>query len=573
MPKITAFPTLQRSYQGGNQILLNTSNPIFIRDNGIEYGAQNILGNIIDTANLLPLTLLGNSSSTALPYLINGEQILGDTAVTIAGGNTIDFGVDLIAAGLAVAGVNANGNLSFVNIKNTNISPTDEGSYIVVAVANGAATNSVAIVVEALTTLPPSFTSTSGTAACFNSTSVLGAAILPNVGSYGNPGDGNLNNVNYSRYQVSHINTAGGFSNVMNVENRADLGDPITPPSYAVLYANNNPDVSLGYSADVPCIRTNQTGDYPEIQLGGLSSDPTHTAGLTNGGFWYDTVEERLKYDDNSAIARFISGERKMTQFGTRNESVVSYAAGTPINPDVRYGLHFVIGTGHTTITATPSIVTTNLEFGDIIVLAGGDNGDGNTLTLQDESNLPGSLLRLSGGSDFTLGSDEYIVLQWVSTATGRFKELFRSSKFYASAYDTTSQSVATAGTFQGMNFSNNIGLDGWTHTAGTSIFTCERAGIYNINTDYVAFKSGGPNSLLEVIFVKNGTEIAGSASTLGITTNNQFMKGSATLQTTFAYGDTLEVQFTANTTNPTLTPTVNYATTGVSARINIGQI
>jgi len=100
--------------------------------------------------------------------------------------------------------------------------------------------------------------------------------------------------------------------------------------------------------------------------------------------------------------------------------ALTEVVAGTAIT--VTAPLQKIYGTGGVTITATPSIVVAIQE--QIVVFLG--TSDTNTVTLQDESNLAGSKLELSGAVDITLGLEDTLTLIY-NTVTESWVELSRS--------------------------------------------------------------------------------------------------------------------------------------------------
>lgn len=151
---------LQDAYDAGNNILLNASYPVEVRDSGATFGTQPFIGAIWDFE-----TKLGNVFNGMSPFVHTATRV-SDTAITSAGGGStdIDFGagVDLISSDVPVPGVNSTVSQSLVFIKSADV-PADVGVYIIVAVSNGAGTNSVATLFD-VTGSPASLTMTSGTA-------------------------------------------------------------------------------------------------------------------------------------------------------------------------------------------------------------------------------------------------------------------------------------------------------------------------------------------------------------------------------------------------------------------------
>lgn len=77
---------------------------------------------------------------------------------------------------------------------------------------------------------------------------------------------------------------------------------------------------------------------------------------------------------------------------------------------------------GVVTLTSTPTI--SDGANGQIVTIVGTD--DTNTLTVQDDSNLAGSNLQLSGGTNFTLGQGDTLTIMFHAD-TGDWVELSRS--------------------------------------------------------------------------------------------------------------------------------------------------
>jgi hypothetical protein len=76
------------------------------------------------------------------------------------------------------------------------------------------------------------------------------------------------------------------------------------------------------------------------------------------------------------------------------------------------YETNLVQGDGATTLTSTPSIANGTYN-GQKMTIFGLD--DTNLLTLQDESQLANSGLRLHGGRNVTLGKNDSLSVEWLS--------------------------------------------------------------------------------------------------------------------------------------------------------------
>lgn len=108
-------------------------------------------------------------------------------------------------------------------------------------------------------------------------------------------------------------------------------------------------------------------------------------------------------------------------RFGSEPDSDQSVQVELAVSPD-RYITRIAGGGAAITVTTTPSV--TAGQDGECIILQG--TSDANTVTLQDESNLGGSGLALSGGADFTLGQGDTLQLCY-DTGDSKYYEISRS--------------------------------------------------------------------------------------------------------------------------------------------------
>ena len=427
MPKINAFPTLERSYRGGNQILVQSNRPIILRDNGIPYGNNALVSNLWDFDNFIPFGIAADTSPFNRPYSVYLEEVLTDTAITFPSATQVETNTDLIAANLAVAGVNVQNVLGICIIKDADVS-ADEDAYFVVAVSNGGTTNSVATLVNAITGVPASFTATSGTAKFFNLVQIYGAGKSTNCRDVnGLPGTGGT---------IDNISNEGGnYSQMQQIVNRATI-------SSQMIKIENNPDTGKGYSADVPLYDFDNQGNHGDIRLTQRTSDPTglSVVGTDNGLIWYNDTDVKLKLWDSTESIPI--GEKDIARQNFRIKSITAAGGATPITT-TGFTLQLVSapgGSGGSTITATPSIVGTDLNFGDIIILWG--NNDADPLTIQDNSNLAGSNVYLRDGNDITLGQDDFVIFTTLNRFSSMdFFEIGRSESFWSRIGTTTTLS------------------------------------------------------------------------------------------------------------------------------------
>lgn len=144
------------------------------------------------------------------------------------------------------------------------------------------------------------------------------------------------------------------------------------------------------------------------------------------------------------------------------------------------------------------------------------------------------------------------------------------------SAYDDTTQAIALANTFQALNFSDNVDLDGWAHTPGTSAFTCSEAGEYEA-TVYVNGErsTGGGSDVGGMRATFNGVEVPASYRAADVIANSMSVPLTSTFRFTGVVAQDLEIEVFGSSTNMDVIPPPNTAsaTTIPSATIQIRRV
>jgi len=123
---------------------------------------------------------------------------------------------------------------------------------------------------------------------------------------------------------------------------------------------------------------------------------------------WNNYYTDGAIYNGTTQLLDFSVATEVRTEVNTAYtpSSDQSLLAATQIT--VTRGIMRVVGNGGAvTLTGTPTIVVATA--GTRVIIQG--TSDTNTITLQDESNLAGSKLQLSGDVDFTLGQGDVIEL------------------------------------------------------------------------------------------------------------------------------------------------------------------
>jgi hypothetical protein len=147
------------------------------------------------------------------------------------------------------------------------------------------------------------------------------------------------------------------------------------------------------------------------------------------------------------------------------------------------------------------------------------------------------------------------------------------NARGYAYAYDTTTQTVSVANTFQDITFNTNVLLDGWTHGAGGSFFTGTIGGVYSVTYTAIVNRTATPASTIELRALKDGSEIAGSQVGATLTANSVFSEVSNQFLVQITGGSTLRFQETASTNAAQIAPVGANATTRPSIRVAIHRI
>ncbi len=191
-----------------------------------------------------------------------------------------------------------------------------------------------------------------------------------------------------------------------------------------------------------------------------------------------------------------------------------------------------------------------------------------------------GKGVNITGQASATVASGDELLIADVSASNnpkkvtaGAIASLPTTPSNFVSAYDTTTQTVSIANTFQDITFNTNVELDGWTHTGGTADFVCPETAKYLVEYTINSTKTTGSNSLIEVISLFNGTEIAGSQIGSFSTVNNSNQSASGEIIISGVATQILKFQLTGATVNSTLAPPGGNATTSPSMTVSITRL
>jgi hypothetical protein len=143
----------------------------------------------------------------------------------------------------------------------------------------------------------------------------------------------------------------------------------------------------------------------------------------------------------------------------------------------------------------------------------------------------------------------------------------------YVFAYDTTTQTVATANTFQDVTFNTNGQINGWTHTASTANFTCNQSGLYLVTYTAILQRTSTSGTRGELRALLNGTEVAGSSVGVSLGTNTLPVCVARSIIVNATSGQLLKIQLTGASNTVQLVPGGVNATTRQSIGITIVRI
>lgn len=137
----------------------------------------------------------------------------------------------------------------------------------------------------------------------------------------------------------------------------------------------------------------------------------------------------------------------------------------------------------------------------------------------------------------------------WVPATAAQDSGSYGSN--YIFSYDTATQIVVAANTFQDVTYTNNSFLDGWTHTPGSADFVAAATGLYIVTYEYNVEKNGGGNIEVATEATLAGAAVAMSRNGMDITSNNTAfpLSRSFPLEVT-AIGQIMKIHIAANTAN-----------------------
>lgn len=325
----SADDSLQKSYDGGSDVLLDATRVVTIHGSGIPYGNNNLAALIVSQGSQLLGNLAIGNPATGGPTSAGAVRILGDTAITFPAADRVDFGVNLATLAIpgTVPGVTTdliNGTL--VTIKDSNVSG-DEGTYLVVGFDTGITTNSIAILIDLTTFSSPTFTSTSGTAEIANQlfgfAPTAGGTGGPQNAFIGLPGEGDG-----TQPLLAAFSDSGNYDTIFSAFNTGDL----TTAMVSLL----NFASTFGGVADVPFLAFVAPGAVPDN--GDLVWIPRtahpSTAGMAAGTSWYRNDLGTFYVWDGSSILPVGAGGATLQSAYVGGETIVEtgFNAGVNIN-------------------------------------------------------------------------------------------------------------------------------------------------------------------------------------------------------------------------------------------------
>lgn len=164
------------------------------------------------------------------------------------------------------------------------------------------------------------------------------------------------------------------------------------------------------------------------------------------------------------------------------------------------------------------------------------------------------STTTISGGSSVTLAKSYSAIFFAVTKTSWQMLQGFNSSGnvfYYGSFYDTSTQTIAVAGTAYPITLNSTAESNGVSRSSPTSRVLFANAGVYNIQYSVqIEHGSGGGSGDNASVWLRlNGSDVANSASTMLITSATKYGILALNYVLTIAAGSYIELVWTSDTT------------------------
>jgi hypothetical protein len=311
---------------------------------------------------------------------------------------------------------------------------------------------------------------------------------------------------------------------------------------------------------------TEANGDY-SVAMGGFSRAVTNYAvavGFNN----YAAGEYGIAMGYQSSAEGTAAVALGNNVFALGNYSVaLGFQTRANTNNSMAVGSRAVVDHPGTFVwadnTGTQFLSSTNNQF---LIRASGGVGINTNLTTNVALNVRGNVT-VNGTVTATNFSGRF-----TGNASGLTNTPTQGN--YVFVYDTSTQTAASANTFQDVTFDSNGPTNGWARQAGGAFFTNQQAGLYLVEYSAHAENTlAGLSTVSLRAIVNASTEVAGSQSAVEPDTANQSLVLSKSFIVNLASNNTLRLQFAGSTTSNRLIPNQGQGTTRPSISMTIIRI
>ena len=249
----------------------------------------------------------------------------------------------------------------------------------------------------------------------------------------------------------------------------------------------------------------------------------------------------------------------------------------------------------HVTLTSGTNTVTVTVDDDWVDITGDTMTGDLNFTNISGNA-ISGSIIRLNGedvivnGTDLSGGGEgifsakngnnlEFLGVTGVGTVnvtSDANNVIVSGSEFqraHVYSFDTTTQAVALADTFQDITFDTNMKILNWSHTVGLTEFTGSVPGTYEATYTATSNRSGNPTQTLEIRAMLNGVEVSGSQNGITLTSNNARNELSNTFFFDIVADDAFKLQLTGDNSDGEINPITSNADIAPSIRLTIKKI
>jgi hypothetical protein len=193
-------------------------------------------------------------------------------------------------------------------------------------------------------------------------------------------------------------------------------------------------------------------------------------------------------------------------------------------------------------------------------------------------ANVAANIAAATSSPNYTASSSGAVVtIRSLTSGTGPngFVVASSTTTIVTTDVNMSGGTAASTNTFVPIYFSTNGQIDGWAHSEGTSVFTCNQDSQYAATVEFNVEKSGSGSPEVEIRSTLDGTEIPGSHNGMDITSNNTAFSISRTFLFNADAGEDFVVEIATDKTTVSIVPAPSPAgaDTPISATLTIRRL